>query len=148
MSEELFYSEAHEAMLPLPRGMASKAPHGTATRARYSQKYLGRVCCEPCRLARNEYNRQFKAAPEKRKQYKLKARYGLTPKQYDDMLAAQLSRCAICGVESDALVVDHNHDTGAVRELCCKTCNIAVGAAKESVEILESIIAYLRKHNG
>ena len=59
--------------------------------------------------------------------------------------------CAICGQrESEApgkkLHIDHNHDTGAVRELLCKNCNALIGHAKEDVSTLQASVAYLGRH--
>jgi hypothetical protein len=63
-----------------------------------------------------------------------KRNYGLTPKAYAAMLAAQQHRCAICGEPERvrirgkvrALAVDHNHETGHVRGLLCARCNRAL----------------------
>jgi hypothetical protein len=80
----------------------------------------------------------------------LKAKYGITQAKYDEMLAAQGGRCAICkgtdfGRKRDSFfAVDHDHATGSVRGLLCRGCNHLLGVAKDSVAILESAIAYLR----
>jgi hypothetical protein len=42
---------------------------------------------------------------------------------YLDMEAWQDGRCAVCGI-SRPLVIDHDHDTGLIRGLLCKSCNI------------------------
>ena len=52
-------------------------------------------------------------------------RYGITPKQYDEMFYKQGWVCAICGEEStgkknsNKLCVDHDHETKKVRGLLC-----------------------------
>lgn len=38
---------------------------------------------------------------------------------------------------------DHDHKTGKFRGLLCRPCNIAIGMAKESKEILEGLTDYL-----
>jgi hypothetical protein len=43
--------------------------------------------------------------------------------------------CAIC-MKNDELVIDHNHETGAVRGLLCKKCNFGLGLFKNSDNIL------------
>lgn len=74
------------------------------------------------RRRRNEYNRNSK--------------YGLKPGEFDTMLAAQGGKCNICekvfadrapGVRKGAPCIDHNHDTGQVRGLLCRGCNVTVG---------------------
>jgi methyltransferase-like protein len=53
--------------------------------------------------------------------------------------------CPICGIFS-SLVMDHNHDTGKVRDLICGHCNSLLGYAKESKANLLAAIDYLDKH--
>jgi hypothetical protein len=77
--------------------------------------------------------------------------YGITLQEYEDLLKMQNGVCAICGcpeIESNfGLHVDHNHETGQVRGLLCKNCNIALGITRESKEILFSMINYLEKYS-
>jgi hypothetical protein len=86
------------------------------------------------------------------KRAKLKSKYGLTPEVYTAMLQAQFYKCAVCGdkFEPDGKMkdpcVDHNHDTGAVRELICRQCNLTIGRAEDNITRLEKAIAYLRRH--
>ena len=106
---------------------------------------LFRPHCKACQVARV---RAWQAAnPDKRKLYKarwkakkggpemyalyhrksnLKRLYGMTPADHEAMLEAQGGRCAVCGQDKD-LVVDHNHKTGKVRGLLCRTCNFVIG---------------------
>lgn len=71
-------------------------------------------------------------------------KYGVTVEQYESMLAAQDSRCAICRRESDKpLCVDHNHETGAVRGLLCWHCNIALGKLQDDPEVVRAALEYL-----
>lgn len=77
--------------------------------------------------------------------WKLKARYNLTPEQYNNMLIKQNGVCYICQIESDkALHIDHCHETGTVRGLLCQSCNHGLGFFKDSVKLLERAIEYLR----
>lgn len=87
----------------------------------------------------------------------LKRKFGLTPEQYEEIGTNQGNVCAICKKpehrknkrgETCALSVDHNHSTGKVRELLCRGCNSALGHSQESIEVLEALIAYIRKHEG
>ncbi len=91
---------------------------------------------------------------KRRKWVKLKAVYGIKREDYEKMVAAQNNACAIClKPETEmlrnsivGLSVDHDHTTGKVRGLLCKSCNVGIGNLKESVEILRSAIIYLEKH--
>ena len=77
----------------------------------------------------------------------LRRKYDITPEQYDKMLEAQNSVCAVCKeVSSDgrALSVDHNHKTNKVRKLLCSRCNLLLGKAKEDIAILYSLINYIK----
>ena len=42
-----------------------------------------------------------------------------------------------------SLCIDHNHVTGKVRGILCKSCNLLIGNAKDNVDILKSAIVYL-----
>jgi hypothetical protein len=79
----------------------------------------------------------------------LKRTYGLTIETYYSMLLAQDHKCAICKdtlLEDKTTHVDHDHETGKIRDLLCQTCNRGIGSLKDDVHILESALAYLRKH--
>lgn len=55
----------------------------------------------------------------------------------------QEGRCQICNKEIENMVVDHNHDTGAVRGLLCDQHNRLLGSANESILYLAKAIQYL-----
>lgn len=75
-------------------------------------------------------------------------KYGLNMDQYAAMVAAQDNRCAICGDRPSgvgrfgSLVIDHDHDTGAVRGLLCSSCNRALGWFRDDPEIVRRALAY------
>lgn len=73
--------------------------------------------------------------------------YGITLDEYEALLTAQRGGCAICsGVNKDGrnLFVDHDHTTGAVRGLLCNLCNRALGNFRDSVDLLDAAITYLK----
>lgn len=61
----------------------------------------------------------------------LATRYGLTPMQVEEMLAKQGGKCALCGGEMARPVIDHCHQTGAVRGILCHPCNIKLPAVED-----------------
>ena len=64
-----------------------------------------------------------------RRVWHLKAKYGITIAQYDEMFANQGGACSIClrPVGQQRLAVDHDHVTGRVRGLLCARCNAQLG---------------------
>lgn len=64
------------------------------------------------------------------------------------MLEEQNGECFICGSKpDDQLHIDHDHKTGKVRKLLCRSCNAALGMCKESIDILKKIIEYIKLHD-
>ncbi len=70
----------------------------------------------------------------------------MTLDEFKELSEAQEHKCCICGEKNEIhknLVVDHNHATGEIRGLICSPCNSALGFAKDSVKVLQSMIDYL-----
>lgn len=100
-----------------------------------------------------EYMRAYRASGRRaevdRRSY-LTRRFGITPEQYDEMLAAQGGGCAICGRpprDDSSLHVDHDHATGAVRALLCFDCNAGLGKFREDPDLLLQAFAYVLDHD-
>ncbi len=82
----------------------------------------------------------------KRRNDKLKHRYGITIEQYEAMLKKQRNSCAICHQSSPRnLHVDHCHSTNAVRGLLCNGCNRILGFANDTPSTLRSAARYLER---
>ena len=83
------------------------------------------------------------------KEYEVWYAYGLYLQEYEEMMALG---CAICGAEATDL--DHDHETGKVREALCRGCNIRISFANEEdirtledkIELIRKDISYLEKH--
>lgn len=74
----------------------------------------------------------------------LKNRYGISEKEYLELLKKQNNKCAICGeVAKKTLDIDHCHTTDKVRGLLCNNCNRGIGHLKENINILKKAIEYL-----
>jgi hypothetical protein len=74
----------------------------------------------------------------------LKRLYGISPADYDALLAKQDGVCAICGKPSEeTLCVDHCHATGTIRGLLCRKCNIALGCNEDDPATIITSLAYL-----
>lgn len=72
------------------------------------------------------------------------------------LLAAQGGRCAICSLPVKRDCLDHDHDTGAVRGVCCSGCNALLGKLENNhkrygvqnlAAFANGVAAYLAKHS-
>ena len=105
--------------------------------------------CKECR--RTQYkNSENAAKAEARRNYTLKKKYGISIKQYDEILHKQENKCAICGIHqlevSRRFAVDHSHTDGHIRGLLCQSCNTALGKFKDSTEMLLRAVDYLETY--
>ena len=97
--------------------------------------------CDKKRVAEN-YD------PIKYQEQHLKRSYGITLNEYNQMLADQNHKCITCGTTEPGgkhgkFMVDHCHNTGKVRGLLCKGCNIALGEVGDNIGTLQKMIEYL-----
>jgi hypothetical protein len=82
---------------------------------------------------------------------------------YEKTWLAQKGRCPVCGVAFDGTpteftftgsgqkmagraVIDHNHDTGALRGLLCSSCNTLVGRIERDPSRAISAVDYVLAH--
>ena len=81
--------------------------------------------------------------------------------RYDQLLASQGGRCAICpatkpGKRGKFFHVDHDHSCCpgrtscglCVRGLLCQCCNAALGLLKDDVKLVRSAVSYLEAFHG
>jgi len=87
-------------------------------------------------VARNWYHRNKEWVRERDKKKRQQRR-----EKYQD------GQCPICNKVTN-LVRDHHHASGVEREHICPACNLVIGHAYESPEILRAAADYLEKHNG
>lgn len=117
-----------------------------------------------CRDCEARYQADHASSPEGRQQhglarakwnngnpgYFLHYRYGITLEQYDELVAAQGGRCAICrtvepGGKSKVWHVDHCHTSNRVRGLLCGHCNRGLGQFADDPTRLRSAADYLER---
>lgn len=101
--------------------------------------------CKPCH---QEYKKENPVATARnRKTEKLKLRYGLTYEEWEKLREDEDFSCMICGITEvelgRRLDVDHCHVSNKVRGVLCNSCNVILGRAKDSIEVLKAAIAYL-----
>ena len=83
---------------------------------------------------------------------------GVTQEWYEEKAASQNNKCAICekdeGYDGYRFGVDHDHNCckaeaaceNCRRDLLCRSCNLMIGSAFDSSNILKAGAAYLRKY--
>lgn len=80
---------------------------------------------------------------------RLKRKFGITLKEYNKKLEKQKKECAVCGKTPEgngkALAVDHNHETGEIRDLLCNNCNVLIGFLKEDLDLSLNLTKYIRR---
>ncbi|KKN73549.1 hypothetical protein LCGC14_0400010 [marine sediment metagenome] len=95
-----------------------------------------------------EQNRE-KLRRRSRQQY-LRANYGMTPEDYEQLLQAGNKRCWLCGTTEPGrndkhFSVDHDHITGRIRGLLCFACNAGIIGRMEEREVtLKTLANYLK----
>jgi len=71
-------------------------------------------------------------------------------KNDNEKLIQQNSQCSICGLTPEengkALAVDHDHDTGKIRDLLCNNCNVVVGFLNERIDLCDKVKDYISRH--
>lgn len=115
-------------------------------------RYLAHKVCAPNKLLRSIPAR---ASRIKKHAHHIYTKYGLTYKQFEEMMQAQQHRCSICTTPITTnptpfswqrrCVVDHCHTTGRVRGLLCNQCNTAIGLLKEDPSALTRAVEYLSR---
>lgn len=90
------------------------------------------------------YERKYKHSHESKR---LMRKYGITLAFYNELLAKQHGKCAICGGGNGThkLAIDHCHATGRVRGLLCKRCNTAIGMLNDNPDLLLRASDYVRQ---
>jgi hypothetical protein len=119
-----------------------------------SQKHLYKSRCKECL---NDFNQDWrKYNPDKVRVYRAKdkwsfdkrvRRHGITKEEFWNMYESQEGKCAIClqDIAAENSAIDHNHTTGKIRGILCKSCNRGIGLLKDSHEVLSRASDYLLK---
>lgn len=112
--------------------------------------------CEDCRKKNNEwyandkdgraskhreyYHKNKEKIAEYRSNHRRKKIYNLSKEEFDKMLLDQDNSCAICGVKFGIIYpcVDHDHDTGNVRALLCRRCNLDLQVVENHEFVLKA----------
>jgi hypothetical protein len=104
--------------------------------------------CRAC-VARKLRRDRAKASPEAKERRRLAERRSKALKAYGPAGLAACERiiagegCDICGKRTKRMAIDHDHDTGEVRGILCKDCNLILGWVKDDAVRLRNMAAYL-----
>lgn len=86
-----------------------------------------------------------KAFQTRTRNRQLQNTYGISLGDYNELLAQQSEKCAICGKHQSEfdypLHVDHNHQTGKVRGLLCVGCNTGLGHFEKLHKEMQNYLA-------
>lgn len=141
--------------------------YGTAPAYSVSGPYAGQHICPACGTTFNPHHpavvycsKNCKSRAANARTVERYAARGVRPDNYDAkkrkdykiFLLASTNQCPICKLNFDSLDlkqihVDHDHLTGALRDILCSSCNQGLGNFKDNIELLEAAIEYLRKWN-
>jgi hypothetical protein len=112
--------------------------------------------CRKCNNERVSIQNQESYDYRSRRNKQLRREFGITLEEYEQMLFKQGGVCAVCGAEEEVidarrgkkrcLAVDHDHQTGQVRELLCHTCNRFLGYKENYPERNKKLDEYIQKH--
>lgn len=73
-------------------------------------------------------------------------KYKINLEEYQSMLDSQDHKCKACSVDLEpgrGTHIDHDHQTGKIRGILCRHCNLALGHVKDDPKILQALIDYL-----
>lgn len=106
--------------------------------------------CKQCTSkAAIEFGNKHPNSPETNRAARLKYKYGITVKEYENLLEKQKGCCSICKKHFSEFKVrldqDHSHEFGFNRGLLCRKCNILIDRANENIDVLKSAIEYLQE---
>lgn len=116
-----------------------------------TERYRNGEGCVAC-IKKSQMKRYFENRPKYAKyqlRTHLKSAYGLTMEQFEIMVKKQSGVCAICEkpcVVHGRLSVDHNHKTGNVRGLLCKSCNAGLGHFYDDPALFRKAADYLESY--
>lgn len=114
------------------------------------QRYVSSGECVACA---NGKVAAYRATPRGRRNVLANARrrkYGITPEQFDALLAQQNGLCAVCGASEaggrdGTWHLDHDHATRKVRGILCHSCNIGIGNFNDNPTRLRKAADYLER---
>lgn len=107
-------------------------------------QYWCKTCDRKQKIAYRKNNK------DKIKGHKLKSLYGISIADKQKMYENQKGKCAICNknmpLVGNDCNIDHNHKTGQIRGLLCRSCNNHLAYIEDEMFFL-CAMEYLKKYN-
>lgn len=108
--------------------------------------------CKLCEAKRKKAYIKSKYRPghlRRKREAAYRRTYGVTLRDYEELLKKQDGRCAICGTDKPGkrfkhFAIDHCHQTGEVRGLLCNCCNAALGYFGDDLNVLLKAVRYMQ----
>ena len=75
-------------------------------------------------------------------------RNNIESRQIEQLERRSGGRCEICGAEQGPKrkpAIDHDHETGDIRGLLCRSCNLGLGAFQDRILLLLAVAEYLQR---
>jgi hypothetical protein len=95
--------------------------------------------------SRKDHNNKYHTNKSSIRDKYLLRTYGISLSDFNKLKDMQKDACAICHIiPTESLCVDHNHDTGEVRGLLCKPCNVGLGNFRDDPVKLTNASNYLK----
>jgi len=138
----------HASYIKTPKGQRSIKESSRKYWLKYGKQYSqDPVKKAAMNAAALRHSRSEKGIRARRNRH-LRAKYGITLAEYEQLFKSQNQACAICGYQGTTrkFHLDHNHRTGNVRGILCNPCNGAIGLMQDDTKRLQQAIEYLMSH--
>lgn len=106
---------------------------------RYGKNNARRHVCIPCKKAEHKAAHQARGSARRNK-------LGVSEAKYQHNYKKRGGKCDICRLVYPFLCIDHDHRTGKVRGMLCKSCNAGLGQFQDNVVVMRRAVKYLEFH--
>lgn len=103
-------------------------------------------------MAQRKYEKLHKAKiTRKKRYYRMLKAHNITAEHFQKIHEKQDGKCLICNlviaVDDRQWCIDHDHVTGDIRGLLCRSCNCGLGNFHDSPKLLRAAIRYLQQRS-
>lgn len=105
--------------------------------------------CKMCKeqITNTHVSKNIEYYKKSRTTKNIQNKYNLSVKDFEKMLKQQNYECKICKKSLKKYsAIDHNHQTGVIRGVLCRKCNVGLGFFKDNIKNIKNAIKYLEYH--